>query len=172
MWPPGFTRCLPEASARYARCGRVHACPDRDCLLPRSRVLNILAAVAVAFLLCDPGQLFEASFQLSFAAVAAIGALAAPIVEGTAAILQAACRKFDRMRPSPSEDRRVSSLRIELRLVAHTLHALLGVRQAIANMVVVSSGRMLASIFEMVILSATVQFALTVPAVLYSTGFR
>ncbi len=133
----------------------------------RSRVLNILAAVAVAFLLCDPGQLFEASFQLSFAAVAAIGALAAPIVEGTAAILQAACGKFDRMRPSPTEDRRVSSLRIELRLVAQTLHALLGVRQVIANMVVVSSGRMLASAFEMVILSATVQFALTVPAVLY-----
>ncbi len=40
------------------------------------RLLNILAAVAIVFLAFDPGQLFEASFQLSFLAVAAIGLLA------------------------------------------------------------------------------------------------
>lgn len=40
------------------------------------RLLNILAAVALVFLALDPGQLFEASFQLSFLAVASIGLLA------------------------------------------------------------------------------------------------
>src|SRR5262249_1852752 len=49
----------------------------------RSRVLNILAAVAIVYLAYDPQQLFEASFQLSFLAVAALGALAAPLLDGT-----------------------------------------------------------------------------------------
>ncbi|MDQ2950596.1 MAG: competence protein ComEC family protein, partial [Acidobacteriota bacterium] len=39
----------------------------------RGRVMNLLAAVAIAYLLCDPGQMFESSFQLSFLSVAAIG---------------------------------------------------------------------------------------------------
>ncbi len=42
------------------------------------RLLNILAAVTLVFLAADPGQLFEASFQLSFLAVGAIGLLAQP----------------------------------------------------------------------------------------------
>lgn len=39
-----------------------------------SRILNLLAAVALAFVALDPDQIFDASFQLSFLAVAAIGA--------------------------------------------------------------------------------------------------
>jgi competence protein ComEC len=46
------------------------------------RLLNILAAVTLIFLAIDPGQLFEASFQLSFLAVAAIGLLAQPWAPG------------------------------------------------------------------------------------------
>ena len=40
------------------------------------RPLNLLAAVALGFLLFDPDQLFDASFQLSFLAVAFLGAFA------------------------------------------------------------------------------------------------
>ncbi|WP_321473984.1 DNA internalization-related competence protein ComEC/Rec2 [uncultured Paludibaculum sp.] len=43
-------------------------------LYRRTQILNLLAAVALAFLAFDPDQLFDASFQLSFLAVAAIGA--------------------------------------------------------------------------------------------------
>ena len=46
----------------------------------RARVMNLLAAVALVYLAWDPAQIFEASFQLSFLAVAAIGALAAPLL--------------------------------------------------------------------------------------------
>ena len=49
----------------------------------RGRVMNLLAAVALVYLLWDPGQLFDASFQLSFLCVAAIGALAAPLLQAT-----------------------------------------------------------------------------------------
>src|SRR5277367_2605951 len=41
----------------------------------RGRVMNLLAAVAILFLLIDPGAMFDASFQLSFLCVAAIGGL-------------------------------------------------------------------------------------------------
>ena len=42
------------------------------------RPLNLLAAVALGFLLFDPDQLFEASFQLTFLAVAFLGVFATP----------------------------------------------------------------------------------------------
>ena len=42
----------------------------------RGRLLNLLAAIAIVYLIWDPSQLFEAGFQLSFLAVAAIGLLA------------------------------------------------------------------------------------------------
>jgi competence protein ComEC len=69
----------------------------------RTRILNLLAAVAIAFLLYDPDSLFDASFQLSFLAVAAIGL-------------------FQRPRETePAEQRRAQSRRLELRLLAETL---------------------------------------------------
>ena len=51
----------------------------------RARVLNVLAAVAIGFVFCDPAQLFDPSFQLSFMSVALIGAFVVPIVEVTTA---------------------------------------------------------------------------------------
>jgi len=47
------------------------------------RPLNLLAAVALGFLLFDPDQLFDASFQLSFLAVAFLGAFATPMIRAT-----------------------------------------------------------------------------------------
>src|SRR5262249_49391631 len=47
------------------------------------RPLNLLAAVALGFLVLDPQQLFEASFQLTFLAVALLGAFATPLIRAT-----------------------------------------------------------------------------------------
>jgi competence protein ComEC len=49
-------------------------------------VLNSLAAAALAVLAWDPAQLFQPGFQLSFAVVAAIGALAPPLGSRLAAL--------------------------------------------------------------------------------------
>ena len=46
------------------------------------RIMNLLAAVAIGFLLLDPEQMFEPSFQLSFLAVGFIGAFATPLLGG------------------------------------------------------------------------------------------
>jgi len=44
------------------------------------RIMNLLAAVALGFLLLDPEELFDASFQLTFLAVGFLGAFAAPAI--------------------------------------------------------------------------------------------
>jgi competence protein ComEC len=51
-------------------------------LLSRSRnVLNALGAAAMAVLVLSPGALFEASFQMTFLAIVAIGGIAIPLGE-------------------------------------------------------------------------------------------
>lgn len=133
----------------------------------RVRVLNILAAVAIGFLVWDPEQLFEPSFQLSFAAVAAIGALAVPVLDRTSAILRQASRNIDRLRPSPLIEPRVSSLQVELRLVAETIAVLFNVRRSLATAAVGGLGRIVAGCGEMILLSTVIQFALIVPSIVY-----
>ena len=58
----------------------------------RPRLLNVLAAVGIAFLLADPDQLHEASFHLSFLSVAMIGAFAVPLLDRIATPYAAAVR--------------------------------------------------------------------------------
>src|SRR5208282_3486785 len=85
------------------------------------RPLNLLAAVALGFLLLDPGQLFDASFQLTFLAVAFLGAFATPLVRATSgprarglADLQDTGRDLH-LQPF------VAQFRIEMRLLAETV---------------------------------------------------
>ena len=60
----------------------------------KGRVMNLLAAIALVYLLWDPGQMFDASFQLSFLCVAAIGALATPLLEATSSPLARGLRSI------------------------------------------------------------------------------
>ena len=133
----------------------------------RARVLNLLAAVAMLFLVIDPGQLFEASFQLSFAAVAAIGGLASPWIDRSAAVLGTAARTIGFVRPSASFSIEIQCLRVELRLLAQTVAVVTAIPLAWAERCVSMASRIIAAGSEMVILSAAVQFALVVPSVLY-----
>jgi len=47
------------------------------------RALNVIAGTALVFLLIEPGLLFDASFQMSFLAVALIAGIAVPLLEMT-----------------------------------------------------------------------------------------
>ena len=64
-------------------------------LFRRTQVLNLLAAVALVYALWDPDALFDASFQLSFLSVAAIGALAAPLLSPRLAPLSRGVRDLN-----------------------------------------------------------------------------
>jgi competence protein ComEC len=133
----------------------------------RGRVLNLLAVVAGAFLIADPDQVADASFQLSFLAVAAIGALAIPVMDRTSAPLRAALRGLaqderDAAMPAPA-----SAFRVELRLIAETLSTCTSLPVSIPLRVIAAVGKGAAYIYDLVLVSAAIQFALVLPSVAY-----
>ena len=86
--------------------------------------MNLLAAAAIAYLLWDPGELFTASFQLSFLSVAAIGGFskAAPILERACAPYARGLKAIANVNADPHLEPRVAQFRVELRLAAETVY--------------------------------------------------
>jgi competence protein ComEC len=89
----------------------------------RGRVLNLLAAVALTYLLIDPNQLFDAAFQLSFLCVAAIGAFVAPLLQATSRPIALALKSPGVIEADPHLPPRAAQFRVELRLIVETLQA-------------------------------------------------
>jgi competence protein ComEC len=133
----------------------------------RGRVMNLLAAVAIAYLLWDPGELLDASFQLSFLSVAAIGALAAPLLERACAPLLRGLRGIASIDADPHLEPRVAQFRVEVRLAAETLHfwTRLPLRWMLEPL-----GWMLRTAlfaFEMAVISTVIQIGLALPMAEY-----
>ena len=131
------------------------------------RALNLLAAVAIGFLVLDPDQLFEASFQLSFLAVAFLGAFATPLIRATSGPLGrglADLADTDRDIHLPP---RVAQFRIEMRLLAETVHRLLHVPVRFSRLAVTIPARLLFFFFEITAISAVIQAGLALPMVVY-----
>ncbi len=124
------------------------------------RVMNLLAAVALGFLLLDPDQLFDASFQLTFLAVGFLGVFAAPAIAATSGPLAAGLRDLGRQRarPSPASPRRA---------IPHR-NAAAGRRRCACP-----CGRwrgrpaLVLLVYEIVLTSAVVQLGLALPMVVY-----
>jgi competence protein ComEC len=136
-------------------------------LYRRLRVLNLLAAVAIVFLVADPDELFDPSFQLSFLAVAAIGALALPVLEATSAPLAQALRDLADRGRDPRLPARVAHARVELRLLAETISLATGwtERRVLAWMPWLL--RPWIFLYELAVVSLAVQVGLVLPMVLY-----
>ncbi|MEO7145814.1 MAG: ComEC/Rec2 family competence protein, partial [Bryobacteraceae bacterium] len=131
------------------------------------RLMNLLAAIAFGFLLYDPAQLFDASFQLSFLSIAAIGALAAPLFDATSGPLAKGLRHlrdrdFD-LRLAP----RVAAFRVELRLLAETamLWTRIPERWTLSGLAILL--RVVFFVYELVALSAVFQVGLALPMAVY-----
>jgi competence protein ComEC len=135
----------------------------------RSRLLNVLTAVAFAFAVSDPEQLFDASFQLSFLSVALIGALAIPILERTSAPLALGLPALGDRGRDLHLPPRAAHFRVELRLLAETLS--FSTRQAVSPAVwlTVLAAAARAAIFcwELAVISAVMQFGLALPMAVY-----
>lgn len=133
----------------------------------RPRVLNLLAAIALGFILADPEQMFDASFQLSFLAVAAIGALAAPLLEKTTGPLIRGLTGLSDVGRDPRLEPRAAHFRVELRLLAETLSLWIRAPQRVC---LAALGRMYRAAFyafELFTLSTCVQIGLALPMALY-----
>jgi len=123
------------------------------------RALNLLAAIALFFLICDPDQLFDSSFQLSFLAVAFLGAFATPLVEATSGPLARGLSDlYDKGRDIHLAPR-VAQFRIETRLLVETLH--------LPAMAVILPVRVMLFFYEVAVVSAVIQLGLALPMVVY-----
>jgi len=129
--------------------------------------MNLLAAVAIVYLLIDPGAMFDASFQLSFLCVAAIGALAAPIIEMTSGGLAFGTRSLPNTAVDPHLDPRVAQFRVELRLIAETVSMWLHLPISWTAAVVAFISRLILFAFGMALVSTVIQIGLALPMVEY-----
>ncbi len=118
----GFTRWFPDSMlpAVRAAAGFTFYLACRF-FYRRGRLLNLLAGAAIVYLVWDPAQLFDAGFQLSFLSVAAIAALAVPILEATSAAFSRGLIGIGEVARDPGMPPEAAQFRIELRLLAETL---------------------------------------------------
>ncbi len=125
----------------------------------RKRPLNLLAAVAIGYLLADPRQLFDPSFQLTFLAVGFLGAFASPLIQATSGPLAHGLAALSDLGRDLTQPPRVAQFRIEMRLLAATFH--------VPQLAVTVPARVLFFFYEVVVVSAIVQLGLALPMVIY-----
>ncbi len=136
-------------------------------LFRRGRVLNLLAAVAMAYLFFDPAQMFEASFQLSFLCVAAIGALAAPLLEATSVPLSRGTRDIANVEIDPHLEPRTAQFRVEMRLAAEAIALWIRVPFRVVLGVMNAGARVAFFAFDTALISTVVQIGLALPMAEY-----
>jgi competence protein ComEC len=136
-------------------------------LFRRTRVMNLLAAITIVYLACDPNQLFDASFQLSFLSVAAIGALAAPLLEPRIVPLARGMRLISDAAVDPHLDPHVAQVRVELRLAAETIRLWTGVPQKWMETGLALVARLVLFAVEMAVISTVIQIGLALPMAEY-----
>ena len=133
----------------------------------RGRFMNLLAAAAVVYLIVDPTQLFESGFQLSFLAVAAIGALAVPVLEATSAQYSRGLFGITEESRDPRLPPRAAQFRLELRLVAETLHAYLLIPQRWILFGLAFTMRLIFYAYEIATVSTAIQVGVALPMAVY-----
>jgi competence protein ComEC len=133
----------------------------------RARILNLLAAIAIVYLIYDPDQLFEAGFQLSFLCVAAIGAFALPSLEATSAPLVRGLHGINEVSRDPRLPPRVAHFRLELRLIAETFFYLIRIPQSWIAHFLSFGARLVFFAWEMAVISTVIQIALALPMAIY-----
>ena len=131
------------------------------------RLLNILAAVALVFIVVDPAQLYDASFQLSFLAVALIGAFVAPALDATSGPLARGLSDLG----EESKDLRLppksAQFRIEMRLLIRTLHLITRMPERAARTFVTLVARCCIYVWEIFLTSFFIQVGLALPMIVY-----
>ena len=131
------------------------------------RPLNLLAAVALGFLLFDPDQLFDASFQLSFLAVAFLGAFSTPLIRATSGPLARGLADLTNRDRDINLEPRVAQFRIEMRLLAETAHGAIKLPLDAARRGVTAIARALFFLYQITAVSAVIQAGLALPMIVY-----
>jgi competence protein ComEC len=137
------------------------------CFYRRGRLMNLLAAVAIVYLIYDPSQLFEAAFQLSFLAIAAIGLLAVPLLEATSTLYARGLAAITQPGRAPRLPPRAAQFRLELRLVAETASCYIRLPRAWWEHAVALGARIVFYAYDLAVISAAIQIGLALPMAIY-----
>jgi competence protein ComEC len=137
------------------------------CFYRKGRLLNILAAVALVFVALDPEQLADASFQLSFLAVALIGAFVIPALDATSGPLTRGLADLSDIRKDIRLDPKGAQLRVEMRLIASTLRLVLRLPGRFADWIVSATARISLYLWEIFVTSFFIQIGLALPMIVY-----
>ena len=129
-----------------------------------SRMLNILAAVGLAFLLLDPESLYDPSAQLSFLSVALIAAFVVPVIAKTSAPIAESLSNL----PSTALAPKAAHYRVELTLLIRTLHTLIPrLPKRAVELLIHIPVRLAIFLYELLLTSALIQIGLAVPMIVY-----
>lgn len=131
------------------------------------RLLNILAAVALLFVMVDPEELYDASFQLSFLAVALIGAFVVPALEATSGPLAYGLKDLAETGKDPRIAPKSAQFRLEMRLLARTITLAAGLPPRIADFIVGAIARCCIYLWEIFVASFFIQVGLALPMIVY-----
>lgn len=131
------------------------------------RLLNILAAVALVFVVADPEELFDASFQLSFLAVALIGAFVVPALDATSSPLAYGLKDLSDEGKDPRIEPKSAQFRVEMRLLARTLTLTAGIPARLARFFIVAVARCCFYLWEIFVTSFFIQIGLALPMIVY-----
>ncbi len=127
------------------------------------RLLNVVAAIALIFVIADPEQLFDAGFQLSFLAVALIGAFVMPALGATSTPLARGLKDLDDIRIDVRLPPESAQFRLEMRLLARTLA--LGLPTKLSRFAVVMTARCCFYLWDIVVASFFIQVGLALPMI-------
>ena len=136
-----------------------------------ARLLNVLAATGILYLLYDPTELFDASFQLSFACVAAIGAFVEPVARKSSGKYSPALHAI----ANPLRGHRLPAVaqefRVELRLLAETIALWTRIPGTWVVHVMAALLKVLYFFYDIVLTSMVMQIALALPMLMYFHRF-
>lgn len=127
--------------------------------------LNGIGGAALVLLAIDPRSIFSASFQLSFVAVLAIIAIAAPLLERTSEPYLQGLRQLESTALDLHLPPRIAQFRLDLRMISGRIACFIGSR--ISAFIVARTAWAALRIFELVVLSVMMQLALALPTAWY-----
>lgn len=141
------------------------------CWYRDGRVLNILAAAGIGYLIYDPAELFDPSFQLSFACVAAIGAFVEPWVAVSSRRYGASAARINDPAAAVRLEPQAARFHLELQLLAETAELCTGIKRKWFAHALSLALKLSYFLWDIFVTSLIMQIALALPMLLYFHRF-
>lgn len=134
-------------------------------LYRKGAVMNALGASALVLLVVNPAALFGASFQMSFLCVVLLAGIAVPIFARSTGPYLRGLRSLDALAYDRSLPAKVAQFRIDLRMILRRIQRRIPTK--VASAIVVRGLRYSLGAFNLILLSAVMQFGMALPMAVY-----